>query len=61
MSAADGLQQLVVDLITAMRGQTEAINALAASNMALVDAMIEDVDGEDGEELSRTYLDGSLR
>lgn len=58
---ADVLSPLLEALLAAMRSQTEAINALADSNMALVDAMIEGAEGGDGEELSRTYLDGSSR
>lgn len=58
---ADILSPLLEALLAAMQAQTEAINALAASNMALVDAMIEGAEDSDGEELSRTYLDGSPR
>lgn len=58
---ADLLSPLLEALLAAMQAQTEAINALADSNMALVDAMIEGVEGGDGEGLSRTYLDGSPR
>lgn len=42
-------------LIEAMIAQTEAINALAASNMALVDAMLADEEDGDGKP-SQTYL-----
>ena len=55
------LSPLLEALLVAMQAQTEAINALADSNMALVDAMIEGAEDGDGEELSRTYLDGSPR
>lgn len=58
---ADVLSPLLEALLAAMQAQTEAINALADSNMALVDAMIGDAESEDGTELSRTYLDGSPR
>lgn len=55
------VESLLSDLLEAMIDQTEAINSLAASNMALVDAMAADVENEDDAGLSRTYLDGSPR
>lgn len=49
----------MAELIQAMREQTEAINRLAQSNAALVQAMAE-AEGMDEEEREpTTYLDGS--
>lgn len=49
----------VAELIQAMREQTEAINRLAQSNAALIEAMAEaEVMDEEGQEPT-TYLDGS--
>lgn len=54
--------RLLTPLVSAIQTQTEAINNLAASNMALVQAMAEDV-GEDPDDpnAGSVYLDGSPR
>ncbi len=52
------VESLLVELIETMQQQTEAINALAASNMALVQTMAEgDGSGEAADD-SHSYLDG---
>ncbi len=52
-------EQQLAELIEAIRQQTDAINRLASSNAALVQAMAESevMDEEDRE--PTTYLDGS--
>lgn len=53
-------EQQLAELIEAIRQQTDAINRLANSNAALVQAMAE-ADGMDDEDREpTTYLDGSL-
>lgn len=51
-------EEQTAELIEAIRQQTDAINRLASSNAALVQAMAEaeEMDGEDREQA--TYLDG---
>jgi hypothetical protein len=50
---------LLHDLIIAIREQTDAINRLADSNQALVDAMI-DAEDDDHIGIQTRCLDGSL-
>jgi hypothetical protein len=59
------VESLLQDLIEAIQGQmesqlalAESLNQLAASNMALVQAMIE-AEGDDPDAASVTYMDGS--
>jgi hypothetical protein len=56
---SDQLIHQLQTLCTAMLAQTEAINRLAASNEALVQAMSEAEDEEEGQQGS--YMDGSPR
>lgn len=58
---SERVESLLVDLVMAIRAQTEAINQLVISNMALVDAMTEAVEDEGGNEVARVYLDGKPR
>ncbi|WP_405418680.1 hypothetical protein [Marinobacter flavimaris] len=50
----------IAELIEAIRQQTDAINRLANSNAALVQAMAEAEDMDDEDREPTTYLDGSL-
>lgn len=74
MATRVGMEALILDgglkaevhrdfapLIDAITAQTDAINQLAASNMALVDAILDQIDDGYGDSagLSRNYLDGS--
>lgn len=55
---SERVESLLAELIQALRLQTEAINELAESNRALVEAMAE-ADGLDADEVPTTYyLDG---
>lgn len=51
-------EDLLIHLIDALNGQSQAIQSLADSNMALVQAMAEDQGMDEGQE-PRQYLDGS--
>lgn len=53
------LASLLAALIKAVQAQTDAINQLAASNMALVDLIADGM--VDEEEVAEEYLDGSKR
>ena len=52
-------EQQTAELIEAIRQQTDAINRLASSNAALVQAMAEAEGMDDEEREPTTYLDGS--
>ena len=51
-------EDLLIHLIDALNAQSQAIQALAESNMALVQAMAQDQGMDEGQE-PRQYLDGS--
>ena len=52
-------EQQTAELIEAIRQQTDAINRLASSNAALVQAIAEAEGMDDEEREPTTYLDGS--
>ncbi|WP_418141526.1 hypothetical protein NUW46_04960 [Marinobacter sp. MA] len=52
-------EEQTAELIEAIRQQIDAINRLASSNAALVQAMAEAEVMDDEERESTTYLDGS--
>ena len=52
-------EQQLAELIEAIRQQTDAINRLAKSNAALVEAMAEAEGMDDEDREPTTYLDGS--
>lgn len=52
-------EEQTAELIEAIRQQTDAINRLAASNAALVQAIAEAEGMDDEEREPTTYLDGS--
>jgi hypothetical protein len=52
-------EQQLAELIEAIRQQTDAINRLASSNAALVQAMAEAEGLDDEDQEPATYLDGS--
>lgn len=53
------LRSLIDQLVKALEAQTMAIDALAESNMALVDAMTQVDEEADENRPGPTYLDGS--
>lgn len=53
--------QALLTLVEALKGQTQAIQALADSNMALVAAMAESEEMPDTPEEPAMYLDGRPR
>lgn len=52
-------EEQTAELIEAIRHQTDAINRLASSNAALVQAMAEAEGMDDEDRQPPTYLDGS--
>ena len=52
-------EQQTAEVIEAIRQQTDAINRLASSNAALVQAMAEAEGMDDEDREPTTYLDGS--
>lgn len=56
---SERVESLLVELIEALQEQTKAVQALANSNQALVQAMAEMEGVEDEDCLPGTYLDGS--
>lgn len=58
---SERVESLLAGLLRQMQQQTDAINQLAASNMALVDVILDQIDDGYGDSagLGRNYLDGS--
>lgn len=56
---SERVESLLVELIEALQEQTRAVQALASSNQALVQAMAEMEGVEDEDAQPTTYLDGS--
>lgn len=52
------MDEQMAELITALRQQTDAINRLANTNAALIEAMAEAEGLDDDEREPSTYLDG---
>ena len=57
---SDRTESLLLQMLEQMQQQTAAINALALSNQALIDALIEQEDGNPDDDEPSRYMDGTL-
>ena len=60
MAEGSRTELLLLQILEQMQQQTAAINSLALSNQALIDALIEQDDGDADDDEPSRYMDGTL-